>query len=121
MLPGALAALQDKPAELSFTFSSQGPYGEIWEFSSGEVAGSITLHEDNSKVCLETIDVEPLGTGLGSHIMSSLKDYCDKCSKELLVPGVMNLDFFSRFPWLSWQEPGEGEELWIAKYSPALL
>ena len=118
MLAGALSHLKHGPTGLSFLHLSHGPYGEIWEFTADSASGSITLREDSGLVRLETIDIEPLGTGLGSRIVDELRRYCDSSGKQLLVPGVMNIEFFARFPWLSWREPEQGKELWQAHYQP---
>lgn len=114
----ALSHLMDS-CGLELGHRSQGPYGDIWEFSGPNgLSGSITLHETPERVVLDTIDLEPMGCGAGTRIMEALRESAEMTGRSLCIPGVMNLEFFSRFPWLSWQEPKEGSPLWSAKYEP---
>jgi len=118
MTINALLSLKRAPTSLSLTHRSQGPFGEIWEFICPEAEGSITVIESHGKVILETIDVQPMGTGVGSKIVEGLRDYCQSSGKRLLIPKVMNLEFFSHFDWLDWNEPDPGQSLWAASWSP---
>lgn len=102
---------------LQLTYSSRGPYGLIWEFSAEGAGGSITLREEAEVVILETIDIEPSGTGLGSAIIERLRLYADQEGKELSIPAVFNPSFFARFDWLEWSGPRG--DLWSALYKPA--
>lgn len=118
MRPDCLEFLARSDLGFLLTYESLGPYGRIWEFKCGEAEGSITLNEDRDKVVLDTIDIEPQGTGLGVRIVEAVRDYSELSGKRLIVPGVMNLDFFARFSWLEWTEPKDGRSLWHAEYQP---
>lgn len=113
-----LTALEASPIGLVMTYSSLGPYGTIWEFDGPTANGSITIKEDGDQVILDTIDIDPVGTGLGTKIVDFLHDYADRQGKRLEIPAVINLPFFARFNWLSWVEPESEEQLWAATYSP---
>jgi hypothetical protein len=112
-VPPALKALAEI---VQFNYCSQGPYGPIWEFTTAAASGSITLYEDSCTLRLETIDIEPRGQGLGTEIIRALFTYAETAAKELVIPGVMNSDFFARFDNLSWIVP-EGQLL-VASYAP---
>jgi len=112
----SLKYLERSPAAIKLTYSSRGPYGLIWEFEGTTANGSITIEETREQVILHTIDIEPQRTGLGSLIIESLKQYSNQENKQLLIPAVMNLPFFSRFSWLSWSEPENDDKMWAARY-----
>lgn len=103
---------------ITLGYRSQGPYGPICEFTSGQTNGSISLEETDRKVILHTIDIEPKRTGLGSEIIEQLRQYCERENKDLLIPAVINLPFFARFVWLNWSEPKRENQLWAANYQP---
>ena len=119
MHPPVLTELAAEPTDLSFDYCSQGPYGTIWEFSAPAAKGSITLHESDDRVVLDTIDIEPQGTGLGTAIVTSLRLYVDRRGKTLAIPAAMNLRFFARFDWLDWSEPEAEGKSWSAIYRGA--
>jgi hypothetical protein len=117
--PAALLALQ-KQGLFKLTYLHQGPYGQMWDFSGpAGIEGSITIEEQPGSFLLHTIDIEPSGTGLGAKIVDGCKAHAQQSQTTFRVPQAMNLDFFARFKWLRWQEPGPDNSMWSASYSPA--
>lgn len=119
MPPKAIMFLTRSSLRVDLVHESRGPYGRLFEFQAPDLGeGSLTIQEDDSQIVLDTIDIEPQGTGLGTQIIDLLREYADLSGKIFKVPGVMNLDFFSRFSWLEWTEPIDGQALWSAEYTP---
>jgi hypothetical protein len=67
----------------------------------------IDLKYDNTDTHFELYGLfaDQTGTGLGTQVLESIRDYVDKSNKGLVITYVSNHDFFGRFPWLKKRDP----------------
>jgi len=69
----------------------------------------IVFKETKNLVTVADFSVTPKGKGLGTKVMVSLKEYCDKTNKELFLKHAIT-NWYDKFPWLKSRRTLDGIE-----------
>lgn len=98
--------------ELEVSITADDPEGTEFSGNFGKV--NIRAYENNESSALVLVDIEVAeqnrGAGLGKIVMEALRKYIDRRKTVLEVREVVNLNFISKFSWLTEKESSHSEK-----------